>query len=273
MAVFQASAFADQTAQDIVDEFNAMNGGYGYQFNATSSGNYNNGTGEVRLFKEATAVDMADISAYASSTAGSSYFQTFCVFPSEQFRGEITSGFLDYAGNKTSTHVNDNTGLRTTLTLGAAYLYKQFATGQLAYNYTLGSGRANDAALLQDAIWHLIGNTADMKVSTVSNNKYLTMLDNMTGYNWWADYDPGQSYMGLMDDYRVFVMQTPTSSSVTPVGGMGVMTIPLYTQDVLYLAKVGSGTDTPEPAGILLWTLGSLGAAGMAYRKRRNSVK
>ena len=273
MAVFQASAFADQTAQDIVTEFNAMNGGYGYQFNPGTAASYtysSTGTGEIRLFQVA-GTQMADVSAYTSNTAGTNYFQTFCVEPSRQFGSGGTSGFLDYANNTTSTFMNGDTGLSTTLTLGAAYLYKQFATGNLNYDY-VGSNRAYDAAVLQDAIWYLIGNSAEMKVTTSTNNKYLQMLDGMSGYTWSAAYDPGQSYMGLMDDYRVFVMQTPLSITVNPSGGMGIMSMPFYTQDVLYVAKPDS-SDTPEPASILLWTLGGLGAAGMAYRKRRNSTK
>ena len=272
MAVFQVSAFADQTAQTIVTEFNAMNGGYGYQFNAATSASYtysNSGTGEIRLFQAGT--QMADVSAYTSNTAGTNYFQTFCVEPSRQFVSGGTSGFLNYANNTTSTFTNGDTGLRTTLTLGAAYLYKQFATGNLNYDY-VGSNHAYDAAVLQDAIWFLIGNSSEMKVTTSSNNKYLQMLNGMSGYTWSAAYDPGQSYMGLMDDYRVFVMQTPLSSTVNPGSGMGTMSLPFYTQDVLYIAKPG-GSAVPEPASILLWTLGGLGAAGMAYRKRRNSAK
>jgi PEP-CTERM motif. len=267
-------AFSDTTATTIYNTFNAMNSGQGYLFNSNTDSSYTyntTGTGEARLFNRGS--DMADTSAYAATTSGANYFQTFCVEPTRILDpNDVNAGKLNYANNRTSTVRNGLTNESTVLTLGAAYLYKEFAAGTLTgYNYT-GANHARDAALLQDAIWYLTGHTSYLAVTTNvstiwTENKFLATLNTIGGYNWSEIYDPGQSYTGLMNDYRVFIMQNTTE--VANSGGMGILSTTIYRQDVLYVAKGGGGSDVPEPASILLWTLGSLGAAGVAYRKRR----
>jgi hypothetical protein len=94
-------------------------------------------------------------------------FQTFCVQTQVDF-SPASSGYnnhtpynfstslasVDYVNGVTkSTDVNQ-------LTVGAAWLYEQFATGGLMNNYgyaSSGSARTTDAGLLQAALWALEG--------------------------------------------------------------------------------------------------------------------
>ena len=79
---------------------------------------------------------------------GAQYFQTFCIQSTVYF----TPG-VNYSLTLTSSGI----------TLGTAWLYSQFAAGTLSgydYSYGLVSGayaRANDANLLQQAIWGFQG--------------------------------------------------------------------------------------------------------------------
>jgi len=305
MAAFQVSVFADQATQDIVNEFNAMNPklvmgqfvGQGYLFKSeTNTGLYTKrttvpGTSDVRLVGEQrlnnSGTDTPDLSGYkigttANNGTGDNFnFQTFCVAPAKYlYEEETTAGILNYNNNMTQTQG----GKVRALTLGAAYLYMKFADGSLfGYQYTYSTARADSAVLLQDAIWYLL----DLKESMVNQSTNMTnniFLQQLTAeklltagdsqLKWTDIYDPASNYGGLMEDAKVFVMQNSFENS--PSGGeMGIRSggSVEMRQDVMYVVRTGGSSDVPEPASILLWTLGSLGAAGMAYRKRRNSVK
>jgi hypothetical protein len=79
----------------------------------------------------------------APSGAGTG-FETFCAEPGVAFAAGTPYTFTT----------------STTVSLGAAWLYYEFATGQLAgYNYTDMSTRNTDAGLVQYAIWLLMGYT------------------------------------------------------------------------------------------------------------------
>lgn len=271
LALFPVSAFADLATQQIVTNFNSMNNGKGYLFQSTTSNNYfGQFSGENRLVNQGT--DTPDLSGYSigvtanNGTGTNFYFQTFCVEPERTlYENEVTSGKLNYnesAGTSTTSYGNS-------LKLGVAYLYMKFADGSLSgYNYTLGTSRANSAVLLQDAIWFLMGKTDNLIVSTTNwtTNAFLQQLYNLNSdVNYWlAAYDPSSNYGGLMEDAKVYVVQTSFDSLLRSPE--------LVRQDVLYVTRTGGG-DVPEPASILLWTLGSLGAAGAAYRKRRKATK
>lgn len=89
---------------------------------------------------------------YAPSTrdqAVPSSFQTFCVEGGESIFANTT-----YSATLNSQSLN--TGVP--LSLGAAWVYSQFATGALsAYDYANTSDRKASAALLQHTIWALMG--------------------------------------------------------------------------------------------------------------------
>ncbi len=108
-------------------------------------------------------------------------FQTFCVEVGEF----ITSGSGFYAGPYDvtlgeATQYGGPLGTRT-ITEGAAWLYSEFARGELAgYSYTGTSARINSAGLLQTAIWGLMsekpapsGNIFyDMAITKFGNGSY-----------------------------------------------------------------------------------------------------
>lgn len=86
---------------------------------------------------------------YVASTEVNGGFETFCVESSVYFYQNTTY-------NYTLSSTTDSEG--DVLDEGVAFLYYQFATGQLSgYNYTPGSGRSTTAGQLQAAIWYLMG--------------------------------------------------------------------------------------------------------------------
>ena len=83
---------------------------------------------------------------YAASTLVNGGFETFCV----------EAGVYFYPGttyNYTLSSTTDSQG--QALTEGAAFLYYEFATGNLAGYF--GSNRAANAGALQGALWYLMG--------------------------------------------------------------------------------------------------------------------
>lgn len=85
-------------------------------------------------------------------------FQTFCVEGGEN----INSAYPNYTANLNNHSVYSN----VQLTKGAAWLYSQFAQGQLTgydivhnsvVNYNYSGDRHTSAGLLQNAIWALMG--------------------------------------------------------------------------------------------------------------------
>ena len=84
------------------------------------------------------------------STKSGQGFETFCVESTVTFNPGETYNYT------LSTTGVDSVG--QALTEGAAYLYYEFATGNLSkYTYTPGSGRSTTADQLQAAIWYLMG--------------------------------------------------------------------------------------------------------------------
>ena len=84
------------------------------------------------------------------STTG---FETFCIEDGVDFSVGQTYNFT------LGTAVQQN---NSQLSAGVAWLYMEFATGQLAgYNYTNAAARLTDAGELQAAMWYLQGEPAD----------------------------------------------------------------------------------------------------------------
>jgi len=115
-------------------------------------------------------------------------FQTFCV----ELNEHVIMGNT-YLAELNLKAVNGGVGGGSPdpLSIGAAWLYKQFAEGNLfGYDYTL-AGRAASAALLQEAIWWL----EDEITSLSGPNPFLAQLSTPAwissyGSNPKADYDP-----------------------------------------------------------------------------------
>ena len=161
---------------------------------------YRDGTGgefNVRGHDAAGAALIADALTYGyffapgSQTVGSANgtkmfvdnvlgFQTFCIEMTEHialdgiYDAQISTGALsggvggvdpDGAGPLPKTDL---------ISVGTAYLYSNFATGQLpTYTYTNGAGRGDDAELLQQAIWYL-EDELSLTSSQKAANRFLT---------------------------------------------------------------------------------------------------
>jgi len=164
---FSGSALADLATEQYVENFNNMNGmdsygaPQGYLFTREiSSAFYGLKSGEIRLVNNLDADpsmgQTPDLLAYSSLTANkkgtetSIYFQTFVVAPEQtkMSEGEFLNGQLHFrtAPNQTNT-IKGNP-----LTLGVAYLYKEFAAGTLgkgtAFEYKYEEGRVASAVML-----------------------------------------------------------------------------------------------------------------------------
>jgi hypothetical protein len=117
-------------------------------------------------------------------------FQTFCLE-----RNEFIAPSLTY--DVTLNNVTLFTGIP--LTVGAAYLYEQFATGALNYNYADapgGSRTANgfhNAYYLQLALWHYMG-----QYSSVPANPYETLVNGLFGAGAFAP-DNGAHHVMVMN--------------------------------------------------------------------------
>ena len=275
LTTFSGTALADLSTQQLVDDFNTMNNPNGYLFRASTIGNgslasYGLRSGEIRLQNYADPVtgQTPDLSGYmtgrtANNGLGINFsFQTFCVAPELSILSDDPlNGWLNYEPDRTCTF-NGNS-----LTLGVAWLYKEFAAGTLAGYYYDNTdpvnNRVNSAVMLQDAIWFLQGDTTYMvdPATNWTSNRFLELLDNMPGYNWTAAYNPAANYGGLMGDSKVFVMNVSVAANTAVIR-----------QDVLYVTQYGDSV-VPEPASLLLWTIGSLGAVGAVYHKRRKDNK
>ena len=271
LITFSGTAVADLSTQQLVDDFNTMNNPNGYLFRTYITNDFYNsqiGSGEMRLRNYADPLTgrTPDLSAYqigntASNGSGADFnFQTFCVTP-EVLMGFTTllNGKLNYESDQTRTSNSK------ALTLGVAWLYKEFAAGTLTgYNYNYGANRVASALLLQDAIWFLMGvnpTYMDNAGTDWTNNIFLQSLVNMPGYDWTATYDPASNYGGLMGDSKVFVLNVRDADNSSVVR-----------QDALYVVRYGDSS-VPEPASLLLWALGSMGAFGVAYHQRRKNSK
>jgi len=267
---YQQISFADYAAgtnaQQIVTKFNNMNGGVGYKFSVSRTGD----VGEIRVQKMAgtEALDLGaySIDAMSKTSDGLAYFQTFCVASdiafddSDEHLGKM---FLDSAGKvKLRSALNDPLD-PSVLNLGVAYLYKQFASGALVgYDYINSAGRSSSAVLLQNAIWFLLNQTDAEGYNTLTSwddNIFLRQLKQIDGNlgNWTADYMPDYNYGNLMGDFKVLVVTAKVADSVKGHSR----------QSMLYLAKIGCSS-VPEPATLAIWTLGSLGFIGSACRQR-----
>jgi hypothetical protein len=99
-------------------------------------------------------------------------FQTFCVQNTVDFNPGVTYNYT--TGNTTGANGIEG-GI--TLTAGAAYLYYEFATGNLSgYTYVAGSGRVTTAGELQAAIWYFMGEGLASGFTT--SDQFITLADN-----------------------------------------------------------------------------------------------
>ena len=200
---------------------------------------------QFRVTMGSNNTQLLDLSAYAPLARGSNTFESFCA---EATAGVYTNtalyGKLSLVGN----YSYNTSG--TALSIGSAYLYRLFATGEL-----LNSNYASN--YLRTSLWAAMGSTT---VSSWENDYFLSQLlaVNSDKSFWLSKYDVSENYY-FMGDYTVLMLQCTTTSGMN-------------TQDAFYLMNGSSSrSSTPEPATLALWAIGGLLPIG--YKVRKNMGK
>jgi hypothetical protein len=234
-----ASASADDTVKIYTNSYSdyvSQLGAYGGEFTAIT-GNYSSATSTSKL----TALGY--VVGKTISTAGGEYgFDTFCL----QQTVNVYNGHTEYY-EETNTLNPDGPNL----TVGAAWLYSQFATGALpTADYT----SATVAAEIQNAIWYLQGETM-YNGYTTTNDPFLAT--NIIGkFGTFAKAEAADSLGG----YGVEVMALNTGNN-----GSGTCL-----QDQLILTGQGNnGNPTHLPDGGMTVGLLGIALAGLALVKRK----
>ncbi|MDR1958659.1 MAG: hypothetical protein LBQ54_06405 [Planctomycetaceae bacterium] len=248
--------FADISSEisNILNNFNSKNNGKGTLLTySTANNNYGY---EVKL--TAPSGSAPSLAAYTGhNTASGTAFSTFCIEGHEPVSTAVSQyGRLNYNTNGTT-----QTSIGNVVTNGVAWLYQQFATGQLSNFAYTGANRDADFVELQNAMYIMIGE--NHSGLTAGNNKYVSqMLASNTVDYWLQNYQVGSNVNGDTDGYAVFAVQMQQSNGSSM-------------QDFLYLAKVSNNPaeTVPEPAALLFWTFGSLGVMGVSvFRKKRRGT-
>jgi len=258
-----ASVYAELNAGDLADTFNSMNGNTGFrlrlEFQSPGAWRPDIGAYAKLTTLSGDSVDTGAYGANRSGTTGQHYFFSFCITPSVR----NMPGTGNYIGklNYTDGLTKNRDGIA--LSVGAAFLYKEFAADS-----GLGAGNL-DWNLFAEAMYFLNHDPNRLNPATGwDNNHYLRSLrDNYShhlgiGESWTDQYDPGRYYGDWFGEYSVFVM-TLANADGTP----GTF------QDFLYIANATRTSDVPEPATLLLWTLGGLGLFGASKSRRRRMKK
>ncbi|MDR1382459.1 MAG: PEP-CTERM sorting domain-containing protein [Planctomycetaceae bacterium] len=190
-----------------------------------------------------TSITTLNLDAYAHVVAhpGVNAFVSFCVDPNDVvYAGTTYTAHLDY--NATAKTTSNSNGVA--LTNGVAWLYATFVTTN-----DFGTLVAADYTAFQQTVNSLVNQTP-----FVSNRFTAALLANLSEAEARATYQVGDS--DITGGYAVFVVQLANGAAPA--------------QDFIYV--VGNSSPVPEPATILLWTLGSFGAFGAAWLKKRRNV-
>ena len=261
-------ALAEFNPQKVVDDFRNLNvSGTGFDFSSNPVwGTQNDGGNAYRYFVARNGSDLPDLSAYAGYARIENGFRAYCIDVHVQPTAQKGTATLNYNAAKGTTY-NASGDI---LTVGAAWLFAQYARGILpGYDETdLYDGDSVD--MFYDALTVLMSGTNKEKVdffSTSDNIFSVVMRDagEVYGYtvaDWISTYDMRDRYDGI-GDFAVFVM------SIKGTNGKGY-------QDFLYLAPADYGSGgggVPEPATLLLWTLGCMGLSSTSWVRKRRMTK
>ena len=261
-------------AHSIVDAFNGLNGGTGFNFYPNNPAN-NAGIRFLSDFSMGNgATQSPDTSAYYyshnnpfpdnESFSNTDSFLTLDVGFNLSAGWGAHYGMLNYHDGTTSTSQGN------TLKVGAAYLYMLLATTDDIDRY------GTDGSEFAAAIRLLIGQPFFYNETfTDWDNPYLQMLlainDNQD--YWQSDYNP-DAYYDEIGNYSIFVMnaETPRILMALLSSDMELSSLdarPGYAyKDYLYIAPAANPyepTTTPEPGTLLLF---GLGMTGLPFARR-----
>ena len=251
-------------AQARVDAVNSLNDGKGVYIDYYAPSI----SGFYRIMNMGDASQFADTSAYGFGDGD--IFYTFSVEPNAPAY-RYTYGTLNF---DPLTGISQTVGMASSgelvhhsLAVGAAYLYKFYATGP--------GMMPQNMAWLSAAVRFLTGDIANYDQKYLgalpndpygwegAQNPYIQMLLDLNGDidYWMSDYNP-DAYYTEIGNYSVFVMNT------------GYTWIDyLYGPDFLYIAGAADSYDpaaTPEPTAMLIFGTG-LCTLLFARRLRKNS--
>lgn len=166
-------------------------------------------------------------------------FQTFCIEETEYIYP--FPSVMNVAINPYADHVSAS-GETDPLSQGTGWLYSQFASGnwETGLSYQYGSGRANSAAQLQQAIWMLEDEMA------TANNIYYDAA--MAKFN-------GGAKNGLASDWGVAALNLTDPGSGA------------HRQDQLYYVPIQPNRPVPD-GGLTVAMLGVAGVCLVALRRR-----
>ncbi len=153
-------------------------------------------------------------------------FETFCLEYTEHF---TPGGTYNYTISQAAIHGGISNG-SDPLSLGTAWLYLNFAEGNLAgYNFTNGANRTTNAGQLQDTIWWLEGERPDPGATNPFEQLVISQFGSAT--NAMADNNGtyGVAVLNLYDlngglaqDQLVLVPDSGTTAVLLGVGLLGL---------------------------------------------------
>jgi len=214
----------------------------------------------------------ADLSAYNSNI-----MTTFCVQPGVRV-GAATYyvGRLNYESDGYSYVTNEQGGLGNVLNIGAAFFYKEFVLGN--WDDMIAADFDNDAHRFEleagDVIRFLMGYSV--------TGDYIDWNHPLLDWLWRRQAELTGKDISVFEVYGKIInyfLETPYKPDAyyEEIGDYSVFVMDVYlgngdvSQDFIYIAKVNGVPHLPEPATILLWTLGTAGAFG--YARKRSGKK
>ena len=271
-AVLSGNAFADTVtgislnAQAIVDAFNGMNNGTGFNYHVTNPVNagiqflsdVSMGNGSTQ-----TPNTSAYYYSYHNPFPSDGYFNNTASFISLDVGNNVPMGWGTIYGKLNYNNGTSMTHYGNTLKIGAAYLYQLLATTDGINRY------GTDGAELAAAIRFLVGQPYFYEeYYTDWDNPYLQML---LGINddrdyWASDYNP-DAYYEEIGNYSIFIMNAEGPPAQIAMRGMDMMPYYAY-KDYIYIAEAANPygpTTVPEPATLLI---AGIGIAGLTAARR-----
>jgi len=268
-------------AQDAVNNFNALNSGAGYQFNAAArtlwggTGYSEFDGGHVRLTATGEMIDTQAYDPYYASNKSVVTVQLGTGLRIADHYHAIGNGSTVPGSAKLNYNADTGTTSTSTgnaLNIGAAYLYKTLMTNDANDLPRLDNWADwNDISardLMTGTIRYLMGEVTSVNVFAFvsgwhhvvnidwDTNPYLQMLLNINDDKayWTSNYDPNTCYDEI-GDYSIFVMNGTLDDHAGPF-------------DFLYMTSATRQSAVPEPASLSVLALG-----GLMLLRRRNVLK